>query len=519
MSTFYSRSIRRKLMLLCTVTASLTVLIACSSLWIYQLLNYRTTLQADGNATAQLIAESSSPALLFDDSIAATETLSLLRADTRIKLACLYNKQGRVFAKFAPAGSTQPCPAVAATSSTYTNHKLSIAKVIEAKGEPVGMLYLEVGLSEMYRLLVRLAETGFCVLLIATIFALALSSLLERLISGPILHLTAVATKVSLGNNYLARAKRISDDEIGVLIDRFNFMMDHLQQREEDLRHAHDGLEAKVEERTTDLRNEIIERKIIERDLGVAKLLAEESNKAKSAFVANMSHELRTPLNAIIGYSEMLYEDAEISGSVTMSDDLQKVLLSARHLLALISDILDFSKIEAGEMKVYPELVSSCEVLDTILPTAEVLAVVNRNRIVMTSPSWHGDVLIDPLRFRQCLLNLIGNACKFTEDGTITISVEQQNEDGRRWIQWSVRDTGAGISVEEQGKLFQTFSQGDSSATRRHGGSGLGLAISQQLCNAMGGYIRAVSQVGKGSSFTISIPDEPGAYPNSAYGG
>jgi len=306
----------------------------------------------------------------------------------------------------------------------------------------------------------------------------------------------------------MIRANRGSNDETGVLIDQFNVMMDHLQQREADLQSARQGLESKVQKRTIDLSNEIAERKIIELDLMEAKRIAEESNQAKSSFLANMSHELRTPLNAIIGYSEMLHEDAVSTGSAEVSDDLAKVLFSARHLLTLISDILDISKIEAGEMKLYPEIVSSSEVLDDMVATAEVLVRTNRNKFVLVEPVWRGVMLIDALRFRQCMLNLIGNACKFTQDGTISIAVKQRVVAEKSWIQWSVQDTGVGISSAEQATLFQTFLQGDSSATRRHGGSGLGLAISQQLCSDMGGHITVHSLINEGSTFTIFIPDE-----------
>ena len=303
------------------------------------------------------------------------------------------------------------------------------------------------------------------------------------------------------------RAKRASNDELGVLIDQFNIMMDHLQQRQADLESARDCLEEKVSERTKDLSTEIAERKIIEHDLGVAKVLAEESNHAKSSFLANMSHELRTPLNAIIGYSEMLHEDAIDSGIVTMPGDLHKILNCAHHLLSLISDILDFSKIEAGEMKLYCEPVSTADILAEVMSTAEILARTNANTFALTTPIWQGMMAVDALRFRQCMLNLIGNACKFTQGGSISIAVERYVDERGAWVLWGVTDTGAGISLVEQGRLFQTFSQGDSSLTRKHGGSGLGLAISQQLCNAMGGYIAVDSLLGVGSTFTIWMPD------------
>lgn len=493
MPTSYQSSIRKKLMLLFTATASVTVLIACTTLWVYEFVHYRSALRREESAMAQLIADSSAPALLFGDAAAANETLALLRADPRVQTACIYDKGGLVMARFHSGQSAVGCPGATSAASRFTRKHLTIFRLIDVKGDLVGSLYMEVGLAEMYALLAHFAEMGAGVLLMATIFALGLSSVLERLISHPIIHLTEVATRVSTGGNYLLRAQRVSNDETGMLIDQFNVMMERIQQREAELQSAHDGLEGKVAERT--------------RDLEAAKLAAEESNRAKSSFLANMSHELRTPLNAIIGYSEMLHEDAADAGIASMTEDLDKVLRSARHLLGLISDILDLSKIEAGQMSVNCEPAMTADLLYEVMSTAEVLTKRNRNTLVQMEPVWHGMMMVDVLRFRQCLLNLIGNACRFTEDGKISIGVEQKMEGDGSWVLWKIRDTGVGIAAEDHGKLFRTFSQVDASSTRRFGGSGLGLAISQQLCHAMGGHITLESVLGQGSTFTIHIPE------------
>jgi methyl-accepting chemotaxis protein len=251
MANFYTRSIRRKLILLFTATASLTVLIACSLLWVYQLHNYRTALKTEETATAQLIADSSGPALLFNDSPAAIETLTLLRADARIQLACLYNGNGKIVADFSPAKPVLMCPDESSISPVFSARRLVLVRSIKVQGETVGRLYLQVGLSAMYHLLAGLALAGLCVLLLTTLLASGISSFLERLISRPILHLTEVATTVSLSGNYIVRAERSSDDETGVLIDRFNAMMDYIQERERDLENARSGLEERVKERTS----------------------------------------------------------------------------------------------------------------------------------------------------------------------------------------------------------------------------------------------------------------------------
>jgi signal transduction histidine kinase len=507
MPALHTISIRKKLILLFTTIASVSVLIACATLWAYQLVHYRTTLRAEESATAQLLADSSAPALLFDDATAANDTLAVLRADPRIETACLYDKWGGLVAHFNSSIKVAVCPPrMGMEEIRFTQNHLLIFRQITIRNEPVGHLYIEVSLAEMYASLLRFGETGICVLIVTTIFALSLSSFLQRIISEPIIHLTRVATQVSDQGNYLLRAKSLAKDEIGMLIDQFNAMMDKIQQREADLQRAHSTLEDTVTIRTRDLRTEIAERKQIEGDLVAAKLVAEESNRAKSAFLATMSHELRTPLNAIIGYSEMLQEDAQSAGEVSASNDLGKILNSARHLLSLISDVLDFSKIEAGQMNMHLEAVSISSLLRDVLPTAEILARQNCNELHVYVQVSDGLLVVDPIRFRQCLLNLLSNACKFTENGGISIRVKYQHIEGNDWILWSISDTGIGIAPNMLGKLFQTFSQVDSSLTRKFGGSGLGLVISQQFCRAMGGYIAVESEPGVGSTFTIYIP-------------
>jgi signal transduction histidine kinase/DNA-binding response OmpR family regulator len=232
----------------------------------------------------------------------------------------------------------------------------------------------------------------------------------------------------------------------------------------------------------------------------------EAASQHKSQFLANMSHELRTPLNAIIGVTEMLREDAADLKREDEFEPLDRVLRAGRHLLGLINDILDLSKIEAGKMEVHIEEFGIAPLIDDAVKTIETLAAKNRNRLVVDCPPAIGVMQADQTRVRQALLNLLSNANKFTEDGTVTVRAEPHQEAGRDWITIAVSDTGIGMTPAQMGKLFQDFSQSDSSTTRKYGGTGLGLAISRRFCQLMDGDITVESELGRGSTFTIRLP-------------
>jgi signal transduction histidine kinase len=229
-----------------------------------------------------------------------------------------------------------------------------------------------------------------------------------------------------------------------------------------------------------------------------------EASQHKSQFLANMSHELRTPLNAIIGVSEMLREDAEALKQDT--EPLDRVLGAARHLLALINDILDLSKIEAGRMELQLEDFALAPLIDGVVKTIEPLAAKNENRVAVSCDNGIRKLHADSMRLRQALLNLMSNANKFTERGTISVDVRQRQENGRDWVTIAVADTGIGMTPEQIGKLFQEFSQASSTTASKYGGTGLGLAISKRFCQMMAGDITVDSEVGRGSTFTIRLP-------------
>ena len=284
-----------------------------------------------------------------------------------------------------------------------------------------------------------------------------------------------------------------------------NLVVEQFQKMEEILRKLEDTVSNEKQLRR-DLADKLVEVERRERELAEARAAADTANRAKSTFLANMSHELRTPLNAIIGYSEMLQDEAEDTGQDDFIPDLNKILTAGKHLLNLINEVLDLSKIEAGKMELYLETFALNELLSGIASTAAPLVKKNANVLVLNYPDDVGNIHADLTKVRQCLLNLVSNATKFTNKGKIFVDVERLSRNGTELVNIKVRDTGIGMTKEQLGKLFQAFSQADASTTRNYGGTGLGLAISKRFCQMMGGDITVTSEPSVGSTFTMQLP-------------
>jgi signal transduction histidine kinase len=254
---------------------------------------------------------------------------------------------------------------------------------------------------------------------------------------------------------------------------------------------------------------------IIRKELEVAKAAADEAreasesaNRAKTSFLARMSHELRTPLNAIIGYSEMLQEEAEDLKQEGFTEDLNKIRSAGKHLLDLINEVLDLSKIEAGRMDLYLETFQVRNLVEDAIHTIEPQLEKNGNTLELHYDDEIKAMHADMTKVRQCLINLLSNATKFTEKGTVQLRVRHEKKGTRDWIIFQVRDSGIGIAPEQLERIFEPFSQADPSTTRKYGGTGLGLVISQNFCRMMGGALEVESRAGEGSTFSMRLPAE-----------
>lgn len=492
-------SLSRKIKGIVIIATTLALLLSsCAFIWL-SWFSLRDSIKLDAVGLADAVGSNCTAALLFKDSTAANDILSALKSDPRILQAALFTKDDTILGTYrkpdpriSKANPILPSPAI-----YFQRESLIVVRDINMDGDKIGRIYVRSSLDSFYSLFNHAAL--FIIILTAGILLLTyyIASRLQALVSKPILELAQTVTSISRQKNYYIRASKTAQDEVGDLIDGFNEMLKQIQERDEALRCHSKSLLLHSTEVST-----------INDQLSVAIAKAEQANKAKSEFMAKMSHEFRTPLNAIIGYSELLKEEFEDSQSSASLKDLSRIILAGKHLLALVNDILDISKIEAGKVDLRLESFDLKQLINEVLITMRTLVEKNGNQLTVIYNDCPGVMMSDPLKLRQILLNLIGNAGKFTHNGQVELHVNGFIHKGESWMRFQVKDTGIGISEEDQKKLFQAFVQVDASTTRKYGGTGLGLAITSSFVRIMGGQIHVESELGQGSTFDLQIPTE-----------
>jgi two-component system, sensor histidine kinase and response regulator len=502
MRAFPGHSIRQKLTAVILMTGILAVALASLGFGLYQRASYRATMISEVTTLGDTLGANAAAALMFHDHKSAREILSALRGETQIVAAFLYDRQGKVFAEYRRPGvtATWGMPAWNAPGARFDEQNLTLVEGVSFEQTKVGSIVIISDLSVLRAQFKQYMKISAVVLVVSVLLAFIVSSHFLRKITSPILQLVGLAGRVSLQKDYSLRADRGGSDEVGLLVGSFNQMLEGIQQRDAALRSVNDELESRVEERTEELRKEVEEHKRTEAEMRRAKEGAEEANRAKSEFLANMSHEIRTPLNGVMGMTDLAL-GTELN--TEQREYLETVKLSADSLLIVINDILDFSKIEAGKAELENRPFNLRDTLEGVMRTLALRADEKGLELLCElAPETPELVRGDSSRLGQIVMNLVGNAIKFTHEGEVGLKVDVAERDGEeRILHFIVSDTGIGIPAEKHALIFDPFAQADTSTTRKYGGTGLGLSISTRLVHLMGGKIWLESEEGKGSRF------------------
>lgn len=476
-------SFRSKMGLATIAACAATALIACVAFMVNESLTYRLRFDREQQTLSEVLAANVTAAVLFGDDASARDILSATDRTPQVDAAFVRLPSGEMFAAYSRNSSAGQ------TAELISKHMgPRFTSAIRIDDEAVGELVLLTNLSEFETTLMRYGLIATLVFLGSTLFAIILARWESEAMATPMLRLRETIQSIRETRDYSSRVEPPRDKDFGTLIDNFNAMLEEIESRDE-------RLESLVG------------------DLISARDAAQSANTAKSQFLANMSHELRTPLNAIINYAEIIQEDLEAGETETVVSDVGKIQTAGLHLLGLINGILDLSKIEAGRMEVEAHSFDAAAILREAVDTVRPLAARNGNRIEVDISEAISTAYTDSVKFRQCVLNLLSNACKFTKDGAISLKARLSQIDGVEALEVSIHDTGIGMTPAQQASLFKAFVQADASTTRKYGGTGLGLAITQRLVLLMGGAIRVDSEPDVGSVFTFVVPRAFGGVP------
>ena len=481
-------SIKRKLYAIIMGTTTAVLLLSLAFSLVLQLGAARDAASSHLHALAAVFASNSRATVAFRDSDEATGVLAALATQSDVLSATILLPDGDVFASYQSPRSRAHDKALTPEDPPFD--RIAVEQAIVFDGATIGHLRIVGDMSRIRDILSMQALLAVAVFVVAMLMAVLLSSRLQRIVSIPVQRLLDAMQGVTTTRRFTHHAERVSEDELGQLTDSFNEMLDQIHAYDHELNHYRQDLETQVIERTMELRS--------------AMQRAEAASKAKSEFLATISHEIRTPMTGVIGFTRLL-EKTELDNQ--QRDYTRIIGSSANNLLEIINELLDFSKLESGKIELdehdfdVDDLLAEAQT--TVTPGAlEKGIVLTCVRDPDVPPILHGD----PVRLRQILINLMGNAVKFTERGRVGVRLEKAVPKGNAFgLRIIVEDTGIGISPDQRAHLFEPFRQGDGSITRRFGGTGIGLVITRRLVHLMGGEIEVSSTPNQGSTFSALV--------------